>query len=324
MTAYFFRNPKRMREQIIKNSDEYIDESVRAHPEMGNGYPVVVFGEHSFCAGKSTRVQRMPGPHMHSQIELNLVTKGQMTYWFDGRKLTLPARKLALFWGMIPHQVIDCAPNTEFVVLYVPMAVFLELPTLSDLRHAIFGGALIEALDLKTYDFDMFERWRLDLLSGDQSLEPIVRDELTARVRRLDREGWHDLRDVHSITQVSVHHDHGRNRSLKVEAMAQFILENALEDISIEDVGHSVGLHPNYAMTLFKRVLGLSIKQSITRQRLDAARSMLIATDLGTATIAFDCGFRSLSSFYEAFGQRFRTSPASFRKDVMQPNIRTE
>ena len=30
----------------------------------------------------------MAGPHMHSQIELNFVLTGQMTYWFDGRELT--------------------------------------------------------------------------------------------------------------------------------------------------------------------------------------------------------------------------------------------
>ena len=302
---------------MVSLSQDYFDESVPAHPEMDHGYPVVVFGDHSFCAGNSMRVQRMPGPHMHSQVELNLVTQGHMTYWFDGRELTLPARRLALFWGMIPHQVIDCAPNTEFVVLYVPMAVFLELPALSHFRQAIFGGALIEALDLKSYDFDMFARWRLDLQSGDRSLEPIVRDELTARVRRLDREGWHDLRNAQPVAQVAAHHDHGHNRVLKVEAMARFIGENALEDISTEDVGRAVGLHPNYAISLFKRVLGLSIKQSITRQRLDAARSMLIATDIQVATIAFDCGFRSLSSFYDAFVQRFRTSPASFRRGVL-------
>ena len=282
-----------------------------------SGYPVVVFGDHSFCAGKSTRVQRMPGPHMHSQVELNLVTQGEMKYWFDGRELTLPERRLALFWGMIPHQVIACAKNTEFVVLYVPMAVFLELPTLSHLRQAIFAGALIEALDLKSYDFDMFARWRQDLLSGDRSLEPIVQDELTARVRRLDREGWHDLRDAQPVTKPAAHHDHDHNRVLKVEAMARFISENALDDISVELVGQAVGLHPNYAMTLFKRVLGFSIKQSITRQRLDAARSMLIATELNVATIAFDCGFRSLSSFYEAFDHRFKNSPANFRKNLL-------
>ncbi len=182
--------------KLHSRSPDYTDESVPAHPELDRGYPVVIFGDHRFCSGTTTAVQPMPGPHMHSQVELNFVLSGSMTYWFDGRVLTLSAGRLALFWGMIPHQVTDCDEGTTFIVLYVPMAVFLELPALSRLRGAIFRGAVIEALDIKSYDTDMFKRWREDLLAGDSQLEQIVKDELTARVRRLDREGWQDLREV--------------------------------------------------------------------------------------------------------------------------------
>jgi AraC family transcriptional regulator, melibiose operon regulatory protein len=237
-----------------------------------------------------------------------------MTYWFDGRVLTLSAGRLALFWGMIPHQVTECDPDTSFVVLYVPMAVFLELPTLSALRAAIFRGAVIEALDIKSYDRDMFLRWREDLLQADTPLEQIVKDELSARIRRLDREGWHDLREVSPVVPQGAQLGHDHDRALRVEKMAQFIGEHALEDISADDVAKAADLHPNYAMTLYKRAIGLTIKQSITRHRLDTAQSMLIASDLPVASIAFDCGFGSLSSFYAAFEQRFHTSPAAFRQ----------
>lgn len=300
--------------KISSRSPVYRDESVPAHPELDRGYPVVIFGNHSFCAGTSLSVQPMPGPHMHSQVELNFVLSGSMTYWFDGRVLTLSAGRLALFWGMIPHQVTECDEGTEFVVLYVPMAVFLELPTLSELRAAIFRGAVIEALDIKNYDADLFLRWREDLLEGDSQLEQIVKDELTARVRRLDRAGWHDLREVSPMAPQSAHLGHDHDRALRVETMAQFIGEHALEDISAGDVAKAAGLHPNYAMSLYKRAVGLTIKQSITRHRLDTAQSMLIASDLPVASIAFDCGFGSLSSFYAAFEQRFNKSPAAFRQ----------
>jgi AraC-like DNA-binding protein len=132
-------------------------------------------------------------------------------------------------------------------------------------------------------------------------------------VRRLDREGWRDLRETALPSSSVGHHGHDHDRALRVEKMAQFIGEHALEDISADDVAKAAGLHPNYAMSLFKRAVGLTIKQSITRHRLDMAQSMLIATDLPVATIAFDCGFNSLSSFYTAFTQRFARSPAAFR-----------
>jgi AraC family transcriptional regulator, melibiose operon regulatory protein len=297
----------------VTSPTDHASEGVRIHAGMDQSHPVEVFGDHSFCAGKSMKVYAMSGPHMHSQVELNFMLTGSMTYWFDGRELTLSAGRLALFWGMIPHQVTACAEGTTFVVLYVPMSVFIELPALSRLREAIFRGALIEALEIKSYDSDMFQRWREDLQSGDRQLLEIVRDELTARVRRLDREGWRDLRETAfvagKIQSLSQDHD----RALRVERMARFISEKALEDISADDVARAADLHPNYAMSLFKRAMGLTIKQSITRHRLDTAQSMLIATELPVASIAFDCGFGSLSSFYAAFEQRFHNSPAAFR-----------
>lgn len=305
-----FRFPKIVERRRITPLQQ--DESVPAHPELAPGHPLVVFGDHRFCAGEALDVACMPGPHMHSQVELNLVLEGAMTYWFDGRELIVSEGRLALFWGMIPHQVIDIIRPTRFVCLYVPMSVFLGLPMLSRFRDAVFRGAMIEAMDVKPFDRDFFMRWREELLSGDQELEQIVRDELSARVRRLDREGWRDLREVGSAMRGVSHPD--AERIVHVERMARFIGEHAIEDISVDDVAGAAGLHPNYAMTIFKRAIGLTITQSISRQRLDTAQSLLISTDMPITQIAFESGFGSLSRFYEAFTGRFGAKPSAFRK----------
>jgi AraC family transcriptional regulator, melibiose operon regulatory protein len=300
--------------------DDFVDEGIPVHPDVTPGHPLVVFGDHKFCAGKSIEVQRMPGPHMHSQIELNFVLEGRMTYWFDGRELAVDAGRLVLFWGMIPHQVTAVEKPTRFICLYVPMSVFLGLPALSHLREAMFRGAVIEALDIRPYDSDVFRRWRDELLVGDDQVEQIVRDELTARVRRIDREGWRDLRDLAEASPHAANHD--AERALHIEKMSRFVGERATEDISVDDVAKAAGLHPNYATTIFKRSVGLSINQAIIRHRLDMAQSMLIATDLSVADIAFECGFGSLSRFYEAFKQRFRSSPKLFRLGIFKTLVK--
>lgn len=293
------------------------NESVQAHPEMGQGHPLVIFGDHRFCAGEELVVQRMPGPHMHSQIEMNFVLDGAMTYWFDGREITVGEGRLCLFWGMIPHQVTDIVDPTRFVCLYVPMSVFLGLPQLSQFRDAVFRGAMIEALNIQPFDRDIFMRWREELLSGDAEVEAIVRDELTARVRRLDREGWRDLREAGIGQALADHHD--PHRILHVEKMSRFIAEHALEDISADDVARHAQLHPNYAMNLFKRAVGMTINQAVTRHRLDTAQSLLISSDMAVTDIAFAAGFGSLSRFYEAFQARFGTKPGTFRKRLAKP-----
>jgi AraC family transcriptional regulator, melibiose operon regulatory protein len=295
-------------------------EAVPLHPELVAGHPMVVMSDHGFCASRTMDVSVMTGPHMHSQVELNFVLSGEMRYWFDGHEVSVSEGRLAIFWGMVPHQVIARPEGTKFVCLYVPMSVFLELPTVSSLRDSIFRGAVIEPKNLRPYDRDIFLRWREELLTGDQQLTQFVRDELTARVRRIDHEGWNDLKSASTIVRSSHHFD--LDRMHHVEKMARYIAEHALENITIEDVVKTSGLHPNYAMSLYKRAIGLTIKQSIMRHRLDTAQSLLISTDLPVGTISFDCGFGSLSSFYAAFEQRFHTSPAAYRKNL-GPNRNT-
>jgi AraC-like DNA-binding protein/mannose-6-phosphate isomerase-like protein (cupin superfamily) len=288
------------------------DESVPAHPEFDPRHPLVVFGDHRFCAGQSLDVWPMSGPHMHSQIELNYVLEGRMTYWFDGRELTLDTGRLTLFWGMIPHQVTDRAPGTRFVCLYVPMSVFLGFARLHRFRDAVFRGAMIEALHLRPYDREVFLRWREELLVDDGDLTEIVRNELTARVLRIEREGWRDLREEGSAIPGLHHGD--AERIGHIERMLHFIAENAHRDISADDVARHAGLHPNYAMALFRRNVGHTINQSIVRHRLDTAQSLLIATDVSVTDIAFESGFGSVSRFYEAFRLRFGDKPAQFRR----------
>jgi AraC family transcriptional regulator, melibiose operon regulatory protein len=291
-------------------------EGVRLHADSVEGYPVEVFGDHGLCAGVSTRVFAMSGPHMHSQVEFNFLMSGSMTYWFDGREFSVTPGQLVLFWGMIPHQVTKCEANTEFVVLYAPMSSFIELPELGPLRDAIFRGAMIEAKSVQPFEGALFRRWREDLLSGDKRLNQIVRDELIARTRRIDCEGWRDLRDVAGLASVrsAVAADH--ERALRVETMMRFISEHALEAISADDVAEAANLHTNYAMSLYKRAIGMTIKQSILRHRMDTAQSILIASDSPVSRAAFECGFGSISSFYAAFEKRFGTSPQAFRHAI--------
>jgi len=185
---------------------------------------------------------------------------------------------------------------------------------MSRLRAAVFQGAVLEAARVHGFDCDLFLRWREDLMAGDPRREALVRDEVTARLRRLELEGWRDLRAAAPLAAVGNSQD--AERMAPVERMARHIGENANGPLSVEEVASASGLHPNYAMQLFKRTLGMTVKQAISRHRLDAAQSMLIASNRSITKIAFDSGFGSLSSFYEAFARRFSASPSEFRKVV--------
>jgi AraC-like DNA-binding protein len=292
----------------------YFDESIAIADGIGRRHPMVVFGNHRLCAGHRLAVQPMPGPHMHSQVEINVLLNGAMTYWMDGGLIRLEGTRLVMFWGMAPHQVTEATDDAQFACFYLPLAMVLSLSRAARLRAAVLRGGMIAARGVEPWEREIFLRWRRELMSGDEALEAVVRDELAARLQRLDYEGWQDL--SHGAATASAAPGFDAERLASLEVMTRFVGENGLRDIQVSDVAKAAGLHPNYAMSLFKKAFGITIKHALTRHRLDAAQSLLLATDLSIASVAFDCGFGSLSSFYEAFEKRFSVSPAQFRKTM--------
>lgn len=278
-------------------------------------HPVVVFHDHGLGAGEEMRVFPMARAHMHSQVELNLVVEGGLTYRFDGRRIALAEGSLALFWGMIPHQVTEAAEPTRFVCLYMPMAALFGVPALTRLRDALFRGAMVGAAAAAT-DRAVFERWRAELIGGGERLNRLVLDEIVLRLRRLDHEGWRDLRQGSAAAGEKVHPE---GKSLPhAAAMLRFVGENACEPIAAADVARAAGLHPAHAAAVFRRATGLSITRAILRQRLDTAQALLVATAMPVSDIAFESGFGSLSRFYEAFTRHFGLAPKVFRARVQE------
>jgi AraC family transcriptional regulator, melibiose operon regulatory protein len=125
------------------------EESVPIRDGVGRQHPMPVFGDHRSCAGSRVAGQKMPAPHMHSQVEINFVLLGAMTYWFDRRALRLEEGQLALFWGMMPHQVTEAPAGTKFACFYPPISLLLGLPNRCPLRDAILRGAFILAGQLQ-------------------------------------------------------------------------------------------------------------------------------------------------------------------------------
>ena len=95
--------------------------------------------------------------------------------------------------------------------------------------------------------------------------------------------------------------------------MARFMIANAARPIAAAEVAASAGLHPNYAMTLFRQALGMTIGDYLLRQRLQRAQALLAGTREDVASVAFASGFGSMSRFHEAFARHFGTSPRRFR-----------
>lgn len=255
----------------------------------------------------------MPRCDRHNEIELNLLEDGKLVYLMGGRKLTVPAGRLSLFWACIPHQVIDIEGLTEYFVLTIPLAWFLQwrLPELFT-QSILHGGVIVtpEEGHLAS-DRARFELWIEDVQSGSEEHFRVSLLEIEARLRRLA------LRLATEIPPDSRQQPPTALTRLdlsRAEQMACFIAQNCTQPLTAETIARHVGLHPNYAMTLFQRTFGTTLMKYVTQYRLSHAQRLLVtSTDL-IVNIAFSSGFGSISRFNEAFLQSFGCTPREYRR----------
>ena len=270
---------------------------------------------HVFWAGPRTEMLPMDAAHAHSQVEINLMLRGGATYAFGGHEVVVRADDFVLFWGAVPHQVLSVAEATRFVCFYLPIEMFLALKLSAVLRERVLAGGMIASREPLAGDWP--QRLHGELLSGDAQLAELARLEIELHLRRLDLSGWTDRAgvDANAVGRRGGQH-------AKVCAMAQFLTSNATGPVTAAAVGAVVGLHPNYAMTLFKGALGMTLGEYLTRYRLYLAQSMLLAGGRDVTSIAFDAGFGSVSRFHDAFRRRFGISPHRFRRSATRTDDR--
>jgi AraC-like DNA-binding protein len=216
----------------------------------------------------------------------------------------VPAGSLSVFWAAMPHQIVEVLPKTEFMFLHVPLSTLLRYNLGSTFVRKVLAGEVVVDPQSPAWDAELTRRWVADASGSDPTAWRTCELEVEARLRRL---AW--KRQQKTAPRFA------ENKAQKqVEAITAFLAENYRDDISTADIGRAIGLHPNYAMTLFRRECGMSIWQYLIRLRLAHAQLMLLTSDKTVLAIALESGFGSLARFYAAFTRECSTSPGEFRK----------
>ena len=246
----------------------------------------------------------MDRPHRHNELELNLVERGFIVYLFPGRRIEVQAGELFFFWSAVPHQMIARGQNTHIHWMMLPLAEVLQWKLPKDLMRSVLEGKPVISADDTFIPGDLagFRRWHADLLSADQERRQTLLLEVQARLRRLA-----------DIRPSSARFVAGAAGSQKGETMARYLSEHFLENWRIRDVAREVDLHPNYAAQVFQQTFGITMVEYATQLKIAMAQQKLVMSEQDILTIAFDCGFGSISRFYTAFKAVTDTTPHAFR-----------
>ena len=255
----------------------------------------------------------MQSPDHHNEIQLNMLRRGRVTYLVGGRKIKVKPGHLTAFWAAIPHQIIDYEDATEYFVATLPLAWFLQCQLPDSLMQPLMRGEVISEPQPGRADFDtaLFVQWEGDLQKNSRVIRDIVTREMETRLRRLG--ATLETARAGNITRPPAKVQVGGLN--KVEQIVCYIAQNYIEPITVTDIGKMVGLHPNSAMRLFKKVFGTTLIDHLTHHRIFHAKRLLATTDQKIVDVAYSSGFSSISRFNEAFRRACGCTPRDYRRD---------
>jgi AraC family transcriptional activator FtrA len=95
--------------------------------------------------------------------------------------------------------------------------------------------------------------------------------------------------------------------------LLDWLTEHLHEDLDLRRVAARADLSTRTLMRHFRAQTGLTLKEWITRRRVEAARSLLEGTDLPVLQVAHTTGFGSAETMRRVFAVRLGISPRDYR-----------
>lgn len=247
----------------------------------------------------------MTRPHLHPELEFNLLLSGTATYETAGGSVDVPAGRLVAFWGGLPHRLVGSEP-LEMMVATLPLTGLVAQPALAGPARALLGGRwLIGAEAEGPADVLLLRRW-VDDLRGRPApgLTEVCLLEMQARLGRLG--AGHSATGPGGVSPAG-------------ERLLITVARHYTEPVSVTELAGRAGVHPTYAAKVFTETFGMPLWRYVEQLRVAHAQRLLRLTTWAVDRVAHESGYRTRSAFYRAFVNASGQSPSDYRRAPLRP-----
>jgi transcriptional regulator GlxA family with amidase domain len=96
-------------------------------------------------------------------------------------------------------------------------------------------------------------------------------------------------------------------------ALQAWIVSNPQADLGVEQLAERMSMSPRNFSRLFCQEIGVTPAKFVEGIRLEAARNMMLQTDLPMESVAANCGFSSAEQMRRTFQRILKTTPQEHR-----------
>ncbi|OZG73554.1 hypothetical protein BTA51_11160 [Hahella sp. CCB-MM4] len=242
---------------------------------------------------------------LHHRIDILIAGSGQ--FRLGQREVSIKAGEMLWSLKGSHPSLVDLDHSSLLIRIDLPIVLAMELKLCRSFELDLFCGKVFSLAVCNDLERQQLLRQTEELKAKDEVMKEIALEELKLLLRRLSQYASRrpHLADMEPVRERGCY---------QVYKMVLFISDNFREELSVEKIAGHVGLHKNFAMNLFKKIMGQSLLEFTTSLRIRYAEKLLLNTQENITSIAYASGFSSLTRFYEVFGRHFGDSPQRYRK----------
>lgn len=230
--------------------------------------------------------------HWHDYFEMELITGGSGTYFYNGVPHEIKKGAAYLLTPIDFHR----AETTDSIEL---VNVSFDTRWLADdVRALLYSDGCTK---IRQFDDDEVRRLVsvIELLKNEyESDGPCIKQLLEYLVSR--------------FLPARAGQEANRTQMSGVMKAVAYMEQHFREKITLEDLSAMSGYHPAYFSNLFCRVVGETFTRRLITLRINYAKTLL-RSGIPVAEVCFASGFGSLSNFSSVFKKRCGMSPGEYR-----------
>ena len=275
----------------------FMDESIRiSNPVKGRDISIYQIAETLVSSGGEVE------EHIQICDEISYVISGSADVYADGKVHRLEAGDIHII-GKDKRHRISASNGTNF--RYVSFGIRInETPSVFDAVEDVFcGDALkIKAADeIRTLTTMLISEIYSKPAFSQQMTEMLILQILVLIYRKLaDNSAVHPKVDTETCNSVY--------------EILRYIDSNLLNINDVKEISDSLSYSRYYVSHLFKEKLGVSLKEYMTRRKIDVAKDMLCDERISISAIAEKLKYESTQSFSKMFKKHTGITPGQFRK----------
>ena len=101
-----------------------------------------------------------------------------------------------------------------------------------------------------------------------------------------------------------------------VALICRYVAGHLQDELRREELAEAAHLNPDYLNRLFKKEMGLTLKEYVIRQKMEEARSLLRTTALPVSLIAAKVGYSNFAHFSASYKKLYGRSPQEERQNT--------